>query len=102
MEQKSIASLHPTHAVALQEYLAKHRDFDFVPETTCDRESLKAMREQFGARFAPFGLAGQVVLSHEIMRRAYRACLTYPCEIDLLCKAGKFCMVFSNSQENIQ
>ena len=56
--QKSVSSLSPAHASALQKYLAKHHDFDFVPESSCDGESLKAMREHFGARFAPFYKVG--------------------------------------------
>ena len=56
--QKSVASLRPAHAAALQEYLAKHRDFDFLSEGRCDPGSLKAMREQFGPRFNPFYKVG--------------------------------------------
>lgn len=56
--QKSVAGLHPAHTAALQEYLSKHRDFDFLPEARCDPGSLKAMREQFGALFTPFYKAG--------------------------------------------
>lgn len=56
--QKSVASLRPAHAAALQEYLAKHPRLDFMPESVCDRGSLKAMREHFGSQFAPFYTVG--------------------------------------------
>ena len=56
--QKSVAQLLPAHAAALQQFLSKHPDLDFMSENDCDREVLKDMRKHFGARFMPYYRVG--------------------------------------------
>jgi hypothetical protein len=56
--QKSVSQLRPAHASALQQFLSKHPNLDFLSETDCDREVLKDMRKHFGARFMPYYRVG--------------------------------------------
>ena len=56
--QKSVSELLPAHASALQQFLSKHPDLEFISESDCDREALRGMREHFGARFMPFYRVG--------------------------------------------
>lgn len=56
--QKSVSRLLPAHASALQQFLSKHPDLDFLSESDCDRETLRDMRKHFGARFMPYYRVG--------------------------------------------
>src|SRR5947209_8378133 len=56
--QKSVSQLLPVHASALQQFLSKHSDLDFLSESNCDREALKDMRKHFGAHFMPYYKVG--------------------------------------------
>lgn len=54
LAQKSVSELAPTHAAALQEYLAQNPDLEFLPETSMDKETLKDMRKDFEPRLTPY------------------------------------------------
>jgi hypothetical protein len=56
--QRSVSELLPAHASALQQFLSKHPDLEFLSEHDCDRETLRSMREHFGARFMPYYRVG--------------------------------------------
>jgi hypothetical protein len=45
--QKSVAELKPKHAIALEHFLSKNKDFGFVSEKALDAEYLKEMRKYF-------------------------------------------------------
>lgn len=54
LAQKSVSELPAAQSAALKNYLKKHPDLRFLSEKSYDREYLKTMREDFGARFTPF------------------------------------------------
>ena len=56
--QKSVSDLPPSHAAALQQFLAKHAGLEFLSETVTDQSILKDMRKNFGVRFTPFYRSG--------------------------------------------
>jgi hypothetical protein len=43
--QTSVSALSPVHASALQQYLTKHPDLEFLTEKVYDQDYLKWMRE---------------------------------------------------------
>lgn len=56
--QKSVADLKPAHAAALETYLRQQPHLEFLSETKINHESLKGMRQTFGASLTPFYRAG--------------------------------------------
>ena len=56
--QKSVSELPSTHASALQEFLTKHPELQFLSEREMDKEILKDMRKNFGARLTPYYRTG--------------------------------------------
>ncbi|MDQ2975558.1 MAG: hypothetical protein M3R69_09130 [Acidobacteriota bacterium] len=56
--QKSVSELPPAHASALQEFLSKHSELQFLSEREMDKETLKDMRKNFGARLTPYYRTG--------------------------------------------
>ena len=52
--QKSVSELAPSHASALQEFLTRHPDLDFMSEKVIDQDYLKSMRQYLGARLMPY------------------------------------------------
>lgn len=56
--QNSVSDMLPAHASALQEFLTSRPELDFMSERLIDRDYLKYMREQMGARFKPFYQTG--------------------------------------------
>ena len=52
--QKSVSELAPSHASALQEFLTRHPDLDFMSEKAIDQDYLKSMRQFLGARLMPY------------------------------------------------
>lgn len=56
--QRSVSNLLPSHAAALQEYFSTHKENNFLAEHSIDKETLKYMRETFGAGFRPFYAVG--------------------------------------------
>lgn len=56
--QKTVSQLLPAHASALQQFLSIHPDLDFLSENGCDRDTLRDMRKNFGARFMPYYRVG--------------------------------------------
>ena len=56
--QKSVSELPPAHASALQEFLTKHPELQFLSEREMDKETLKDMRKNFGARLTPYYRTG--------------------------------------------
>ena len=47
LEQKTVADLKPAHAVALEEFLSKNKDYRFLSEKVLDADYLKEMRKYF-------------------------------------------------------
>jgi len=45
--QKTVADLKPAHAVALEEFLSKNKDYGFLSEKVLDADYLKEMRKYF-------------------------------------------------------
>src|SRR5688572_2220193 len=56
--QKSVSELPAAHASALQKFLTTHDGLEFLSETACDKNILKYMRKDFGARFRPYYRTG--------------------------------------------
>jgi hypothetical protein len=52
--QMSVSELPPAHASALQGFLTKHSELQFLSEREMDRETLKDMRKNFEARLTPY------------------------------------------------
>ena len=52
--QKSVSELAPAHASALQEFLTRHPNLDFMSEKIIDQDYLKSMRQYLGARLMPY------------------------------------------------
>jgi hypothetical protein len=58
LSQKSITGLPRAHATALQEFLTKNTDLEFLAEGRMDQKSLASMRKSFGATLTPYYRAG--------------------------------------------
>jgi hypothetical protein len=56
--QKSVAELKPAHAIALEEFLSKNKDYQFLSENVIPDEELKYMRKDFGKNFKPYYIVG--------------------------------------------
>jgi hypothetical protein len=56
--QKTTSQLLPAHASALQQFLSKHPDLEFLSESDYDQKTLKDIRKRFGARFMPYYRVG--------------------------------------------
>jgi hypothetical protein len=52
--QKSLTVLPPAHVSALQDFLTKNTDLEFLSEGRLDRKSLASMRKEFGAQLTPY------------------------------------------------
>lgn len=47
LSQKQVTDLQPTHAVALEQFLSKNKDYGFLSEKVLDGDYLKEMRQYF-------------------------------------------------------
>jgi hypothetical protein len=52
--QKTVADLKPAHAVALEQFLSKNKDYGFLSENVIEAEDLKFMRKYLGKTLKPF------------------------------------------------
>jgi hypothetical protein len=64
--QKNVSVLEPSHAAALQKYLAAEKGVYFLQEHAIDDETLAEMRMYFGRRFKPYYLAAD--FNHDRVR----------------------------------
>lgn len=55
--QKTVAELKPKHAVALEQFLSKNKDYQFLSSKVIDAEYMKFIRESLGKTFEPYYLA---------------------------------------------
>lgn len=55
--QRTVADLKPSHAVALERFLSKNKDYGFLSEKVLDADYLKRMREYF-KRLKPYYAVG--------------------------------------------
>ena len=56
--QRKLSDLPPAQAAAVQDYLAKHSQLEFLAESRMDQSMLREMRKDFGARLKPYYRAG--------------------------------------------
>lgn len=56
--QKTVSELRPDHAAALQSYLSKNRNYQFISETALHAQDLKFMRGFLGAKAKPYYYVG--------------------------------------------
>jgi hypothetical protein len=52
--QKTLSDLPPAHTSALQEFIVRRPSLEFLSEKQMDEESLKGIREHFGAGLMPY------------------------------------------------
>lgn len=52
--QKAVANLKPSHAIALEQFLSKNKDYQFLSSKVIDAEYMKFIRESFGKTFEPY------------------------------------------------
>lgn len=52
--QKTVADLKPIHAVALEQFLSKNKNYQFLSERAFDEEYLKDLRKDFGKSINPY------------------------------------------------
>jgi hypothetical protein len=52
--QKTVADLKPVHAIALEEFLSKNKDYQFLSEKSIDADYLKYMRQGLGKLLTPY------------------------------------------------
>ena len=52
--QKTVADLKPSHATALEQFLSKNKEYQFLSSKVIDAEYMKFIRESFGKTFAPY------------------------------------------------
>jgi len=58
--QKSVSDLLPSHAAALQKYLAANKDAHFMQEIVIDDDDLKAMRKYIRRGLKPYYAVGDL------------------------------------------
>jgi len=59
--QKSVSELKPAHAIALEGFLSKNKNYQFLSENAIDDEKLKEMREYFEKKsFKPYYLVADL------------------------------------------
>ncbi len=56
--QKSVASLNPKHAAALEQFLSKNKQYQFLREGGFDEEPLKLARNFYGKNLTPYYKVG--------------------------------------------
>lgn len=56
--QKSVSDLQPKHAIVLEEFLSKNKNYGFLSEKAFDVETLKYLRKDFGAKITPYYKVG--------------------------------------------
>lgn len=56
--QKNVADLSPAHASAVQQFIRRQPQLEFLSERSMDPAILKDMRKNFGARLNPFYCVG--------------------------------------------
>ncbi len=56
--QKTVSDLKPTHAIALEDFLSKNKNFGFLSERAFDEETLKEFRKDFGESTKPYYRVG--------------------------------------------
>src|SRR4051812_1999507 len=64
--QKSIADLLPAHSAAVQDFLAKNKDYQFLSETAMPPAELRYIRRTYGKTFKPYYQTGD--LNHDGLR----------------------------------
>ena len=52
--QNTVVDLKPPHAAALEEFLSKNKDYQFLSSKVIDAEYFKFIRESFGKTFEPY------------------------------------------------
>lgn len=52
--QKTVADLKPIHAEALEQFLSKNKNYQFLSENVIDDENLKYIHQDFGKFFKPY------------------------------------------------
>ncbi len=52
--QKTVADLKPAHAVALEQFLSKNKNYQFLSEKAFDDEYLKDLRKDFSTSTKPY------------------------------------------------
>ena len=52
--QKAVADLKPSHAAALEQFLSKNKEYQFLSSKVIDAEYMKFIRESFGKTFEPY------------------------------------------------
>jgi len=52
--QKAVADLKPSHATALEQFLSKNKEYQFLSSKVIDAEYMKFIRESFGKIFEPY------------------------------------------------
>lgn len=52
--QKTVADLKPSHATALEQFLSKNKEYQFLSEKVISAEYLKEMRQYFSKSFQPY------------------------------------------------
>jgi hypothetical protein len=56
--QKSVADLKPSHATALEQFLSKNKEYQFLSSKVIDAEYMKFIRKSFGKTFEPYYQVG--------------------------------------------
>ncbi len=52
--QKAVADLKPSHAIALEQFLSKNKEYQFLSSKVIEAEYMKFIRESFGKTFEPY------------------------------------------------
>ncbi len=52
--QRAVANLKPSHAIALEQFLSKNKEYQFLSSKVIDSEYMKFIRESFGKTFEPY------------------------------------------------
>jgi hypothetical protein len=56
--QKAVADLKPLHATALEQFLSKNKEYQFLSSNVIDAEYMKFIRESSGKTFEPYYQVG--------------------------------------------